>query len=492
MQKMMNSLYWKLSAIFLALLLLSGTALLMFSRRASGEFLSETEQKLNRTLARDLAQRFEPFLRDSLDHAAIEHTFHELMVMNPRVEIYLLDRSGNLLAYFADEEKIKRMAVDLKPVQKFLNSTVPASFPIYGDDPRSPDRQKPFSAAPVLIGGNEPGFLYVILSGEQYDTIASMAGDSFILQTGAQVFGGTLLLTGVTGLLLFFLLTKRLRKVTSTVRKFEKGDFQNRAEIDSMDEIGQLGSAFNLMADAIVVSMEKIQQNDVLRRELIANVSHDLRSPLASIQGYLETVLMKETTLTPEKRREYLNTVYNNVSMLSRLVNELFELSKLDAKQVEPECEPFSIAELVQDMVLEFQPQAEEKLIQLRPILPSGVPFVHADIGMIERALSNLVENALDYTPKGGEVAVELTPDEGSVRIKVKDTGQGIEEGDLPHIFDRFYRADKSRSKLSGGTGLGLAIAQKIVEAHHTRISVASRVNQGTEFVFELPTRGGL
>ena len=486
MRKNFNSLYWKISGIFLVLLLVLGVVQLMVSLRASLDFVGETDQKLNRRLAGDLAERFSPFLKDSLDYAAIEHTFHELMVMNPRVEIYLIDDSGNLQAYFAEPEKIKRTSVNIDPIRQFLADDSRASLLICGDDPRSLDRQKPFSATPVLIGGRQPGYLYVILGGEQYDSASAMVRGSYIMRTSATVLGGTFVFTGIAGLILFFLLTKRLRAMTSSVQRFDRGDYEQRIDVRSNDEIGQLGRAFNHMADTIVANVVKLRKTDSLRRELIANVSHDLRSPLASIQGYLETILMKESTLSPEKRRHFLNTIYRNVTMLGKLVAELFELSKLDAKQVRPEPEPFAIAELAQDTVLKFQPRAETDHIRLRSSLPQDLPFVYGDIGMIERALSNLIENALRYTPAQGEVAVELAQKQDKIQIHVSDTGQGIPDGDLPHIFDRFYRVERSRSRSSGGTGLGLAISQKIVEAHNSKISVQSAVGAGTTFTFDL------
>ncbi len=194
---------------------------------------------------------------------------------------------------------------------------------------------------------------------------------------------------------------------------------------------------------------------------------------------------MKEGDLDPEKRRQFLNTIYLNVTTLNRLVSELFELSKLDAKQVEPELESFSMAELVQDTVLEFQVQAEKNGVNLQMTPPEDLPLVSADIGMISRVLSNLIENAVRYTPEGGEAHVSVTPSNEGVHVSVADTGQGISAEDLPYIFDRFFRAEKSRSK--GGTGLGLAIAQKIVEAHGRKISVSSRLNTGTTFAFDTP-----
>lgn len=484
MKQMLNSLYGKLSVIFLVLLLVLGAVQYYISREASMDFVAETDQKLNRTLAQDLAKKFGPYLVEKADYDAIEHSFKELMVMNPRVEIYLIDEAGNLLAYFADPEKIKRMSVDMAPIRDYLRSDEPLSMPIYGDDPRSVDRHKPFSVTPVQIGKGQAGYLYVILGGEQYDSVLSMVEESYTVQTSAFVLGGAFALTGVAGLLLFFVLTKRLRVMTGTVQKFERGNYQERISVQTGDEIGQLGRAFNQMADTIEANVEQLKKNDVLRRELVANISHDLRSPLASIQGYLETVLMKGDDLAPEKRHQFLNTIFHNVTTLNRLVSELFELSKLDAKQVAPECEPFSMAELVQDTILEFQVQAEENGVRLSMAPPEDLPLVFADIGMMSRVLSNLIENAVRYTPQGGEVKVSVTKGEEGVHVSVADTGQGISTEDLPQIFDRFFRAEKSRSK--GGTGLGLAIAQKIVEAHGRKINVSSQLNKGTTFGFDV------
>jgi len=484
MTRGLNSLYWKIATIFLVLLLVFGAVQLFISLNSSVSFVAETDQKLNR----DLAQRFAPFLADSLNYGAIEHTFHELMVMNPRVEIYLLDEQGNLLAYFAPEEKIKRTSVRIEPIKLFLQAEETTPTPIYGDDPRSPTRQKPFSATSVLIGGQQKGYLYVILGGEQYDSVSSMLQGSYIVKNSAFVFVGIFLCTGLAGLFLFFILTKRLRLMTSAVKRFESGDYQQRIAVGSDDEMGQLGQAFNQMADTIVSTMNTINQNDAMRRELVANVSHDLRTPLASIQGYLETVLIKESELSLEERQRFLDIIYHNVTMLGRLVHELFELSKLDARQTEPQLEPFSLAELAQDVVLDFQAQAQQEGVHLDTLLPQDLPLVHADIGMIERVLTNLIENALHHTPAGQRVALELEPQAHSVEVRVLDTGQGIAPKDLPHIFDRFYRAEKNRAKLAAGTGLGLAIARKIVEAHGGEIAVQSQVNVGTTFSFELTT----
>jgi signal transduction histidine kinase len=242
------------------------------------------------------------------------------------------------------------------------------------------------------------------------------------------------------------------------------------------------------MADTLVSTLEELRRADRMRRELVANVSHDLRSPLASIQGYLETLRMKAGSLDAADRRRYVRTALQNTQRLSALVEELFQLSKLESEQIDPTLEPFSPAELVQDVVVQYRPQAEDRGVTLKARLPDRHVRVEGDIGLVERVLSNLIDNAIHYTPEGGRVCVDVESENGGVRIWVRDNGPGIPEDDLPHIFERFYRVDKSRDKTSGGAGLGLAIAHKILDLHGQDLHVRSTVGEGTAFHFHLPT----
>ncbi|RMH62189.1 MAG: sensor histidine kinase [Calditrichaeota bacterium] len=483
MKSFFKTLYGKITLIFFLLLFLLGTAQIIISVQSSMNFVCETDQTLNRYLARNLATKFQPFLQDSLNRAGIDQIINELMIFNPRIEIYLTDEQGDLLAYFADPNKIKNTRIDTAPIKKFLSNDPGVRLPIMGDDPRS-DRKKVFSAAEIALPGGQNGYIYVILGSELYDTAINGIGGSYILSTTAFSLGLMLIFAGILGSILFFNLTRRLRRMTSAVKDFDKGDYSRRITIQTDDEMGQLSKAFNHMADTVEQSIEEMKKNDALRRELIANVSHDLRSPLASIQGYLETIIMKDDSMDPEQRRSFLNTILNSVTGLNQLVHELFELSKLDAMQTQPRPEPFSVAELLQDVVLKFQPQAEAKGIHLITKLPRSMPLVVGDIGMIDRVISNLTDNAIRYTPHGGKVTIVLDKRDGRVWISVKDSGEGIPREDLPHIFDRFYRVEKSRSKNSGGSGLGLAIVKKILDAHKVSINVQSEPGRGTVFSF--------
>lgn len=486
MQNLFKSFYGKLSLVFLLLLIALGVAQVTITFNSSMQFVQQADQKLNLDLARNMAGEFESELEDGLDISRIKSSIHDMMVVNPRIEIYLLDSAGKILAYFVDPPgEVKTDSVNLGPVQEFLSNE--QSDLIMGEDPRNPSIQKPISVARLNIGTPEHGYVYIILGGEQYDSALQMLENSYFLQTSMKIFVIILLVTGIAGLIIFAFLTRPLRHMTTIIGQFERGNLDKRVPIDSDDEIGRLAQSFNAMADKIQENVKELKKTDQLRRELIANVSHDLRSPLASIQGYLETILLKESSLSDQKRKEYLEIILKNTHGLRQLVEELFELSKLDTRQVQPNIEEFSISDLVQDVALKFEPQADQKGIDLVAECPTGIPLVEGDIALIERVLSNLIENSIQYSEQGDSVRIQLSQSDSSVKICVKDTGPGISEEDLPHIFDRFYRAEKSRSKQSGGTGLGLAIAKKIMELHDQEMSVQSQDSSGALFSFHLP-----
>lgn len=482
----LRSLYGKISVAFLVLLLILGAIQVYVTTTAYMNFAEESEQKLNLNLAHAIALDFEPFVQDSIDYDNIKHMMHYLMVVNPSIEIYLLDDAGGILAFFADpEKKIQLDRVRLDPIRQFIEGN--SSGAVSGDDPRHTDRQKTFSAAPIRLGAHTSGFVYVILRSEQYDSASAMLEGSYIFKTTLLNLLMALLFAAAIGLGLFFLLTKKFRLITDTVQDFQTGDYTSRIPVTSNDEFGQLARTINEMADRIVDHLESIKQVDHLRRELIANISHDLRSPLTSMQGYIETIMMKEDTLSIEERRKFMQVIFENTMMLSRLVGDLFELSKLDSKQVQPKIEDFSIAEITQDLIMKFDPIARQKNIQLHMSFPPNLSFVRGDIALIDRAMSNLTENAIRYTPEEGRVNIDLSNRGSRVQVVVSDTGCGIPETELPFIFDRFYRGRISASgEKPESAGLGLAITKKILETHNENIQVESTVGAGTKFIFHL------
>ena len=485
MGRLFSSFYARLAAIFLFLLISMGAIYIAISVRSSIEFVNDADQRMNVDLASSIAQEIKPFVKDSIDTAQMHKLLHYFMVMNPHIEIYLLDSSGTILAFFADQEKeIKREKVSLGPIREFLNTDRFVS--IKGDDPRDRERQKPFSAASIRLKDDSPGYIYVILGSEQYDLASSGIRKQFLTSTIFKGLVVALIFTGILGLTLFFLMTKRLRRVTEVVTGFGDGNLSQRLEIGSKDDFGRLAGAFNQMADTIAKNIDELKHADDLRRELIANVSHDLRTPLAAIQGYLETILMKKDDISAAELQRYMEICLQNSRYLNQLVSELFELSKLNAIHARPDMEPFSITDLIQDIALKFKSAADTKNIEIKYVFEESVPLVTADIGMIERALSNLLDNAIRYAPLNARVAIELTRDDYHVRVKISDTGPGIDDEDLPHLFLPYYRGKRTRSKDHQGTGLGLAITKRILELHESDIFVTSELNKGTTFYFDL------
>ncbi|MBI3774130.1 MAG: HAMP domain-containing protein, partial [Gammaproteobacteria bacterium] len=404
-------------------------------------------------------------IRDKLvNQAALEDVFHMMMVINPAIEFYLLDPEGAVLAYSAEPGKVKRTHVSLDPVQRWLAGN--ATLPVQGDDPRDSFRQKVFSAARIGTPEKTDGYLYIILGGEDYDNVVQTLAGSYILKVGAWMLLAVLVLSLLAGLLLFALLTGKLQRLTNAMRAFKAGDMPALAVVPHSggDEIDRLTATFGDMARQINAQVETLKHTDNLRRELVANVSHDLRTPLATLHGYIETLLLKQDKLDSQQRREYLEIAILHCQRLNTLVSELFELARLDAQETRLNREPFSLPELVQDTVQKFQLAAREKHVTLAARFEPALPFVSADIGLVGRVLENLIENALRYTPRDGVIELVLSPALRGVAVQVSDTGCGIPDEELPRIFDRFYQLDKSRNLNPGSSGLGLAIAKRIVD----------------------------
>ncbi|MDC7223700.1 MAG: HAMP domain-containing sensor histidine kinase [Spirochaetales bacterium] len=480
-----HSFYARLSLLFLVMVLLLGGASLVIAYDASRHLFDEVEQLLNREYAASIAQELQPLVAEGFSEEKIYGAIHYMMVLNPMVEIYLLDQEGKVIAYFTHpHEELLQSVIPLEPIRDFLNSD--GYSLVLGCDPRTLDGKKPFSAA-LLPMGEESAYVYVILRGERYDRSLSQLQSNYYLQSGLITFIIALIATVGVGLVFFFLLTLRLKRLSQGVRAFQQGDYSHRVEIGGRDELGILGNGFNEMARSIEEGIEKIHRAEEQRGELIANISHDLRSPLTSIRGYLETLQIKGDRLSEEERKEFLGISLKNISNFQNLVEELFELAKLEARQIEPQLETFSLAELAQDVVFKVTPMAQkgEVTIDFRP--PVDRATLEGDIPMLERVLTNVLENGLAHTPARGVVTMVLSREEGNQIITISDTGPGIEAKDLPHIFERFYRADKSRNRETPGTGLGLAIAKEVVELHRGTIRAESPEGGGAVFRISLP-----
>ncbi len=286
-------------------------------------------------------------------------------------------------------------------------------------------------------------------------------------------------IASVAALLISRLITRPIQRLTSASQQLAQGEYSHRIADDeiSQDELGQLAISFNQMA-------ARLEQVESMRRQLIGDVSHELRTPLTTIKGYMEGLI--DGVLPPDA--ETFQHIYQEADRLQRLAGDLQELSRVEAGAYPLHLQPLSVADMIAAATARLSLQYEEKGVQLQTELPTELPIVMADENRMGQVLTNLLGNALQYTPSGGQVQITAHLQGREMQISIKDSGIGIPPQHLPNIFTRFYRVEKSRSRAGGGSGIGLTIAKHLVEAHGGRIWAESPgTNQGSTFTFTLP-----
>lgn len=484
MKRFFNSLAWKIGATFLALLSLLSFVYLFIAVWTAEMYYQETMQKLGSQIAPNIVQENHFFNNGEIDEESLKELFHNIMVINPSLEVYLLDTEGNIKTYYAPNKNILLKKLDLTPIQFFIE-TKGEKF-VMGNDPKEPSAHKTFSTAQIYEDDILRGYLYIVMEGEEFINATQFVFGSYMLRLAVRSISITLIGSALISLLAIGFITKNLRIIAATIRKFKNGDIHTRIALKGGGELKEFADSFNQMADTLIQNMEDLKTMDTLRRELVANVSHDLRTPLATIQGYVETILIKNDSLTETERLKHLQTILASSERLKKLVEELFELSKLEARETTPNPEPFQLSELVQDIYLKSKVLAEKNKISIQVYAPQDLPLVMADIGMIEKVLQNLIDNAIKFTPEHGKISIKLT-NEKNVKVYVSDSGKGMRTEEIPHIFDRYNQGKKSVKK-AHGIGLGLAIVKKILEVHGIEIEVTSSLNKGSTFSFDVPT----
>jgi signal transduction histidine kinase len=490
----------RLSLVFAILLLACCGASAWLQIRANAMHEKEVVQGLSRGLAESIAVDTRVMGAEGLQPDAVRRLFDQLMMVNPSVEVYLLDPHGVVIGHAAPAGHLKRRVVELGPIRRLLAGD---PLPILGDDPRSVDGRKVFSAAALRAGANADGpvsgYIYVVLLGEEHDRLAARVAASSVLRTTLWSMALVALLVLAAGLMALRLITRPLHRLTETMRHFD-----TRAEpvqlplplasaaseppdpaapaANRRDEIVVLETAFNQMAGRIGEQWRSLMRQDQERRELVANISHDLRTPLGSLHGYLETLLLKDDTLAAPERRRYLGIALAQSSKVGRLAQSLFELARLEHGVVEPALEDFSLSDLIQDVFQKCELNAQNRQIALTAQVPREAALVTADLGMIERVLTNLLDNALRHTPAGGQVEVALRRDGERVVVTVGDTGPGI----APQLLENLFRRPFSPGGDGRNGGLGLLIVQRILQLHGSAIALVAAEGKGAVFRFSL------
>jgi signal transduction histidine kinase len=497
MRSVVFSFYSKLSLGLVFSFIFMGVILLVLAQYLTRSYQNEVEQKLHYQLAEHVVHDNKLLNNGEIDHSALKNAFHSMMILGPSFEFYILGTQGEIKTYSADPNRIKRKSIDLQPIKQFLADQT--LLPIQGQDPRSLDKHKIFSAAPIYEQINDQqvlqGYLYIIIGGEIYDGIVDILQQSHILSLAVWSLAMAMLFGLLVILILFALLTRPLRRLTQDMQLFRQEGFAHgqlpasKWQPNSADEIERLGSTFNEMANTLNIQYQKVKNTDELRRELISYVSHDLRTPLASLQGYLETWHLKHNELSSKEGEQLIDVAMKNAQHMSRLIEQLFELAHLDSETLTLNKEPLAIAEFAQDVMQKLALDASNKQVTLdiEPKDPSIM--VLANIEKLENVFTNLIDNALRHCQAGDRILVQVSPSDmaDQLTVSVKDTGLGIAPQDLPLIFNAHFRAGNSVQGKGRNSGLGLAISKRIIELHGSELMVNSTLGKGTEFSFNLP-----
>lgn len=489
---MLRTLYRRLLAVILAF----GVAMTMIFAVILWVYHEAYHTEADQTVNRNLAQQYADARLLVTDEPLTALNFHKgikrLAELNPEVDIYLLDDIGSIVASSVPEAQWVRTRVDLGPLETFLANSAP--LPILGDDPRLRTGKDIFSAAPVVIADCPARYLYVILHRRSHEDSVQQLRNAYAINESLTLLISCGVLAVIATLILIRSITRRLSTLQADMEHFqsttlspEAGTTLRHADPKG-DEIERLAALFSALSDRVRQQMDALRDTDETRRQLVANISHDLRTPLTTLQAQLDTLLLKDSDISPAERRQYLATATAQCRRLTNLVTQLLDLGKLDAGQVPLREEPFQLAELVQDIVQELALTAARTDVMVRAEYSDRLPLVLGDIGLIERVIDNLAENAIQHSPRGGSVTLRvLAGSQGHLRLEVEDTGPGISPEAQARMFDRFYRGDLSRSGDSHHAGLGLAIVKSILDLHGASIAVHSQPGVGSRFSFELP-----
>ncbi|MDX6042960.1 sensor histidine kinase [Scandinavium lactucae] len=484
------SLSQRLTLVFTAILLLCAVAACSVQLYSTSQYGSAMVQRLSAGLAQQIVNS-EPLLdkQGDVNRQTLKTLFDRLMNLNPSVELYLVSPEGDLLADAAPAGHIKRQKIDVTPLQTFLGG---AAWPVFGDDPRSLDKQKVFSVAPVRLNGELHCYLYIILQGENLNALADSAWEKALWSTVLWSLLLVALFGTLAGMMVWYSVTRPVKRLTADVRGLDQDSIsaikqlaQQTPEREPANEVAILHNTFIELARKIACQWDQLSDSDRQRREFIANISHDLRTPLTSLLGYLETLSMKADSLSPEDNRQYLAIALRQGHKVRHLSQQLFELAKLEHGGIKPQLERFAIGELIQDVAQKFDLAIETRQLTLQVEMPRSLPLVNADVSMIERVVTNLLDNAVRHTPQGGTIQLRVWQENAQLQVEVADSGPGVEAELREQLFQRPSALNARRAREDRG-GLGLLIVRRMLELHGGGIRLVD-ATPGACFRFYVP-----
>jgi len=487
---MFRSVFHKIMAIFLVVLLLCFSLAAVFFNIAINRYVIEQRTDVLNVYGKRILSALDVILDNRLDPTAsfVFQNLLEGVANNTSSLIWIVDDRGYLFAYssipyqFLNKLNEVNGILQLPDQKQYavseseeITSEIGTFHGLFEETGMKWLTVKiPFYFHDIVIGGRE--FRGNVLMHTPIPEIQKSGYTIFSLLVPA------ILISLVLSYILVYILSKRiinpLKQITDAARRISSGDWKTRIHLKGNDEITVLADSFNQMVD----NLENLEK---MRRDFIANVSHELRTPMTSIKGFIEGIL--DGTIPEDKQEYYLNIVKEEVKRLHRLVCDLLDIARMESGETKVNITEFDICEVIRLSVIQLQQFIEEKNINFRANFEQETMYVYADKDAIQRVMINLIHNAIKFTPEEGNITVSVRNIKGKAEITVSDTGQGIPAEDIPFVFDRFHKADKSRGQDKTSVGLGLYIVKNILKTHNENITVESEYGKGTTFTFYLP-----
>ena len=462
--------------IFIAITALS-ILFVVVTYTATTEYYQASTQLLNKDIAEHIAKFSAPFNNGGIDRKKADSVFYNTMIISPNTEVYFLDTTGMVKYYHAPDSLIKERKVPLANIETYLNDPL---HEIKNLDPRDPETPKIFSAAEVRVGENKIGYIYVILVSRESRNVAELVFKSRVGGWATKVFFIVIIITLIFSVFYTSRLQRRFNRVIAVLDRFKEGDLNVRFDTTNKDEFSPIAEAFNKMVALLDDNFNRLKMVETERKTFLANISHDLRTPLAVARGYTETLLMTPDEYSKAQQGQ-MDMILSKIMQVEKLVLQLFELSRMESVDFTPVMEPFVFSEILQETIRGIELQAKPKNINVICNNCEDGAFISADIGMMERVIQNLLENALKYTPEGGYIAITLSREAGKLLVTIANNGKALPDQIYTWVNNSIEAETINRP---AGTGLGLALVKRILQLHGFSFAVNRTNDNENSFVF--------
>ncbi len=481
---MKTTIFKRIGLLVFSLITILSLLFIIITYLSATYFFNASTQLVNKDVAAHIAKFTSPFEDNNINKNKADSVFYNAMVVSPSIEVYFLDTTGKVIYFEAPDSAIKLWQIPLASINKLIASKGAAY--ITSPDPKDPQHNKIFSAAEVIKDNKKLGYIYVILGSKEYNTTSELLFTSHAGILALEAFALIIIVSFAISFYYIKRLQRRYSAVVGVLKEYKHGNFDARFNEDNNDEFTPVTSSFNAMAELLSHHINQLKNAENERKNFIANISHDLRTPLSIASGYAETLMNEQKKISDEKQKEYMQLVMSKIKQVENMVLQLFELSRLDASDARPEEEPFIFSEILQEITNSFSMSAAQKNIRLTCVGCNEVIWIKGDIKLMERVLQNLIGNAIKNTPDNGQITIELKQQNGQLTALFKNDGKPLSQVLLRWI-NSDEKANALQSQAKPHAGLGLMIVKRILELHRSKLMAESKAEEGNLFSFNLP-----